>query len=661
VLGKSGPASVPAPLQVPLPPGPPVVDVDMDNACHALLTRADGSVLGWGCDFFEQVGNGPGPGTGVTTPTLIEMPGRSSIGLSASGWNSLVLTRPVADPDWERPETWVETSVADTTVTETGGKFAISLSAALPHDVTVDWSLEAGTAGADDVTLGAGTATVPAGESGVDVTVPVLDDALDEDAETFTVRLRDASNGIQLKRSQATATIEDDDAAPTVSVQPASVAEGDTSLTDGKVKVRLSKPSGKPVSVAYSTADGSAKAPADYAAASGTLVFAPGEDEAIVHVAVRGDAAIEPDEALSVSVGDASATLTIEDDEPLALSVSSPKVDEGRPATFTVALDAAAPAPVSVDYEVAGVTASVPADVAAASGTLTFAPGETSKQVTTQVEQDAEAEGDEAFRLVLRNAASDRPVLRGEGTVATIVDDDEAETPPPADTTAPVTTASGSPSGWSRQNVTVNLAATDEGSGVKEIAYRIGTVTKTVAALSASIPVTAEGATTIAYRATDNAGNVEAEKTVVVQIDKTAPTVSCTAKPGTLWPADHKLVPITVTVKVQDARSGPAGFSLVSVTSNEPDDAPGNVDGATTGDIRDFVLGTADVAGQLRAERKDTGQGRVYTLKYVGRDAAGNERTCTTTVTVPRGCAGAHAARAIKEVKKARRKARRRR
>ena len=644
VLGKSGPASVPAPMQVPLPPGPPVVDVDMDNACHALLTRADGSVLGWGCDFFEQVGNGPGPGTGVTTPTLIELPGRSAIGLSASGWNSLALTRPVADPDWERPETWVETSVADTTVAETGGKFAISLSAALPHDVTVDWSLEAGTAGADDVTLGDGTATVPAGETSVDVTVPVLDDALDEDAETFTVRLRDASNSIQLARSQATATIEDDDAAPTVSVQPASVAEGDTSLTDAKLKVRLSKPSGKPVSVAYATADGSAKTPADYAAASGTLTFAPGEDEAVIHVAVRGDAAIEPDETLSVSAGDASATLTIADDEPLALRVSSPKVDEGQPATFTVSLDAAAPAPVSVEYEVAGVTASVPADVAAASGTLTFAPGETSKPVTVQVKQDAEVEGDEAFRLRLRDIVAERPVLRGESTLATIVDDDESA---PADTVPPVTTTSAHP-GWSRSNVTVSLSATDAGSGVKEIAYRIGTVTKTVAGASAAIPVTAEGATTIAYRAKDNAGNVEAEKTVVVQLDKTAPTVSCTASPGTLWPADDKLVPITVKVKVQDSRSGAAGFSLVSVTSNEPAD----------GDIRDFVLGTADVAGQLRAERKDTGQGRVYTLKYVGRDAAGNERTCTTTVTVPRGCAGAHAARAAKEVKKARRRAR---
>src|SRR5262249_34753590 len=147
VLGYSGPASVPAPVQVPLPPGPPVVDIDMDDGCNALITRADGSVLGWGCDFFEQVGNGDGPGSGVVTPTVISMPGRRAIGLSASGWNSLALTRPVADPDWKAPATWDKASVADASVGESGGTFKISLSSALPYDVTVDWSAEADTAG----------------------------------------------------------------------------------------------------------------------------------------------------------------------------------------------------------------------------------------------------------------------------------------------------------------------------------------------------------------------------------------------------------------------------------------------------------------------------------------------------------------------------------
>jgi hypothetical protein len=41
-----------------------------------------------------------------------------------------------------------------------------------------------------------------------------------------------------------------------------------------------------------------------------------------------------------------------------------------------------------------------------------------------------------------------------------------------------------------------------------------------------------------------------------VSVDKTAPTVSCSASPGKLWPADDKLVPITVKVKIQDSRSG---------------------------------------------------------------------------------------------------------
>src|SRR6185295_20138 len=108
---------------------------------------------------------------------------------------------------------------------------------------------------------------------------------------------------------------------------------------------------------------------------------------------------------------------------------------------------------------------------------------------------------------------------------------------------------------------------------------------KTVAGSSVAIPVTTEGVTTISFAAKDDAGNVEAQKTHVVRLDKTAPTVTCSATPKTLYPADHRLVPITVAVKVTDGRSGSAGFTLTSVTSNEADDAPGSGDGATTGDI----------------------------------------------------------------------------
>jgi hypothetical protein len=480
--------AAPAPVELELPPGPPVVDVDVRNACHALALRADGSVLAWGCDYFGQVGDGPSQtGAPVTTPTVIDLQGSTAYGVSASQWNSLVLARPADDGEWERPATWVEASVADATAGEGGGAFAISLSAALPHDVTVEWSaVEAGTADGADVAFGGHAATVPAGATSVEVPAPVLDDARDEDDETFTIVLRKASNGIRLDRSQATATIADDDGPPAVSARPATVAEGGTSLTDATLAVELSEASGKPVEVAFATADGAATSPDDYQAASGSVAFEPGQRKAFVHVAVRGDTVVEPTEALTLALsepenatlGDAEATLTIADDDPLALAVESPEVPEGddgaAPATFTVTLEPAPPA-----------------------------------------------------------------------------------------------------------------------------------------------------------------GNVESERTLVVRIDKTAPTVSCTASPHELWPPNHKLVPITVAVEVADAAAGSHGVVLESVTSNEPDDARGGGDGKTVEDIQGFEPGTNDTAGLIRAERAGTGNDRVYTLTYVARDRARNEQICRTTVTVP--------------------------
>ena len=84
------------PRQVPLPPGPPVVDIEQDSACHSMARRADGSVLVWGCNFFRQTGVGSGPGA-ITTPTLLNLPGADAIAIAASVWNGLALTRPHED------------------------------------------------------------------------------------------------------------------------------------------------------------------------------------------------------------------------------------------------------------------------------------------------------------------------------------------------------------------------------------------------------------------------------------------------------------------------------------------------------------------------------------------------------------------------------------
>ena len=99
-----------------------------------------------------------------------------------------------------------------------------------------------------------------------------------------------------------------------------------------------------------------------------------------------------------------------------------------------------------------------------------------------------------------------------------------------------------------------------------------------------------------------------------------------TAVSSTLWPANGKLVPVSVAVHVTDALSGAAGFTLVSATSNEP---------GANADIQGFTIGAASDTGFLRASRLGSGSGRIYTLTYEGSDRAGNIASCTTSVLVP--------------------------
>src|SRR5215203_2082963 len=87
--------------------------------------------------------------------------------------------------------------------------------------------------------------------------------------------------------------------------------------------------------------------------------------------------------------------------------------------------------------------------------------------------------------------------------------------------------------GWNNEDVTVKLKATDNegGWGLKEITYRInGGQPTTKQGDSVEVPaITGEGEYTIAYYATDNAGNVEDEQSLQVKIDKTAPTIKSTS------------------------------------------------------------------------------------------------------------------------------------
>lgn len=119
--------------------------------------------------------------------------------------------------------------------------------------------------------------------------------------------------------------------------------------------------------------------------------------------------------------------------------------------------------------------------------------------------------------------------------------------------------------------------------------------------------------------------------TFVRAADSEPPVISCKATPSVLWPVNHKLIQIKVTVSLTDA--SPASFKLLSVVSNEPTNARG--DGSTSADIVDWDPGSDDVEGMLRAERAGNLKDRIYTLTYRGTDVRGNRADASCTVTVP--------------------------
>ena len=214
-------------------------------------------------------------------------------------------------------------TIADANATEEDEEitFTVRLNVASSLAVTVDWTTADGTAtqGADYAET-TGTLRFNALETEQTVTVPLLDDAQDENDETFTVALSNPSNAT-LDDAEATGTIADNDDTPALTIADAEAAEGDREIS---FAVTLGAVSGLEVTADWTTADDTAIADADYVAAKGHLTFAPGQTEATLAVTVFNDALDEGAETFTIALSnpsnatldDGTATGTIIDDDP---------------------------------------------------------------------------------------------------------------------------------------------------------------------------------------------------------------------------------------------------------------------------------------------------------------------------------------------------------
>ena len=181
-------------------------------------------------------------------------------------------------------------------------------------------------------------------------------------------------------------------------------------------------------------------------------------------------------------------------------------------------------------------------------------------------------------------------------------------------TTVTTSTAANARGWWTTSPVTVTLNASDAGAGVRSITYRVGTAAITVNGSSTSFPVPAQGSTTITYYATDQVGNVEAEKTTTLKVDSISPA----APTGLTITPDNGASPtdrVTNTASPQILGTAEAG-STVEVS----------VDGTLKWSVTAAANGTFTAGGGTGGILADGSH--LVSVRAV--DAAGNTSTAAT-------------------------------
>jgi hypothetical protein len=309
--------------------------------------------------------------------------------------------------------------------------------------VTVDYSTADGTAKAPfDYVTTSGTLVFNDGETSKSISVPIKDNSLPEGTHTLTISLSNPTGGAALGNIiKAQLSIQDNEY-PTLSIDDVTQAEGNSGTTAFTFTITSSDAITNDVSVKYSTADGTATSASDYQTGSGTITIPAGQKTATATILVQGDTTAEADKTFLVNlsnpndavIGKAQGTGTILNDDgsvqaSFEFSQANYNVNEDLGALIvTVIRSGDTSGAASVDYATVDGNATQKADFEYAAGTLTFAPGETSKTLTVLLNEDGYVEGSENFSVSLSNPGG---AVLGQQSVTTIaVGDDVPETPP---------------------------------------------------------------------------------------------------------------------------------------------------------------------------------------------------------------------------------------
>jgi hypothetical protein len=316
------------------------------------------------------------------------------------------------------------------------------VTATLSHPTTQSVTVNLGFAGTasegDDYTSSGTQIVIPALATSRSIEIDAVDDAVDELDKEVMVSISNVLNGTEAVPQQVTITIVDDDVAG-LSINNASVTEGDAGTTNMNFTVSLSAASEQTVTVDWATANGTATAPADYTADSDQLTFTAGDTQETITVAVQGDLLDEGasetfnvnlSNPVNATISDGTGVGTITDDDSapsVTLSADVSTLDEDgsdSPATVTATLSNPSALEVTVNLQFSG-SAMSPADYTQSGTSIVIPAGSTSEFIEIDAVQDAVDEPNETVIVSITTVMNGTESGTQQVTV-TIVDDDTA-------------------------------------------------------------------------------------------------------------------------------------------------------------------------------------------------------------------------------------------
>ncbi|WP_412468438.1 Calx-beta domain-containing protein [Pedobacter sp. KLB.chiD] len=330
-------------------------------------------------------------------------------------------------------------ATADGAEPSTPGQFTFSISHPSTTDTQITYAISGTAISGTDYTSIDHTVTIPAGQSTVMVSVPVLTDNIVEGTETVIITMNASTNNSSIIASSTPATVNITDSGSAVALITAGTNGTENGPVNGRFTVTLNNPSATDTQITY-TLGGTATEGSDYGQVVNKIITIPaGQTTATITIPVLADATVEGAETViatlvssnnpQITTSNVPATISIADNNTATVSISTPStINEGAgSATFSVTLSAAVQKAFTVAYTTSDGTATAGLDYTVASGTLTFPAGATAGTTltfTVPIIDDNLVETNETFNGVISNVTGGLITIATNTATTSIIDND---------------------------------------------------------------------------------------------------------------------------------------------------------------------------------------------------------------------------------------------